>query len=66
MWNNLIFGNVSQQNVVNDCHLQIFLKNLQKNHPSLHIFTGQIDARLDKNKFIVPGLRDAGDRYMGT
>lgn len=42
------------------------LKNLQKNHPSLHIFTGQIDAKLDKNKFIVPGLGDAGDRYMGT
>ena len=42
------------------------LKNLQKNHHSLHIFTGQIDAKLDKNKFIVPGLGDAGDRYMGT
>ena len=43
-----------------------FLKNLKKNHPSLHVFTGQIDAKLDKNKFIVPGLGDAGDRYMGT
>ncbi len=42
------------------------LKNLQKSHSSLHIFTGQIDAKLDKNKFIVPGLGDAGDRYMGT
>ena len=42
------------------------LKNLQKNHRYLHIFTGQIDAKLDKNKFIVPGLGDAGDRYMGT
>lgn len=42
------------------------LKNLEKNHRSLHIFTGQIDAKLDKNKFIVPGLGDAGDRYMGT
>jgi uracil phosphoribosyltransferase len=42
------------------------LKNLQQNHRSLHIFTGQIDAKLDKNKFIVPGLGDAGDRYMGT
>ncbi|MDC6447498.1 uracil phosphoribosyltransferase [Alphaproteobacteria bacterium] len=42
------------------------LKNLQKNHRSLHIFTGQIDAKLDKNKFILPGLGDAGDRYMGT
>ena len=42
------------------------LKNLQKNHRSLHIFTCQIDAKLNKNKFIVPGLGDAGDRYMGT
>ena len=42
------------------------LKNLQKSHRSLHIFTGQIDIKLDKNKFIVPGLGDAGDRYMGT
>ena len=42
------------------------IKNGQKNHRSLHIFTCQIDAKLDKNKFIVPGLGDAGDRYMGT
>ena len=42
------------------------IKNIRKNHPSLHIFTCQIDAKLDKNKFIVPGLGDAGDRYMGT
>ena len=42
------------------------LKNLQKKHRSLHIFTCQIDAKLNKNKFIVPGLGDAGDRYMGT
>ena len=42
------------------------IKNLQKNHRSLHIFTGKIDTKLDKNKFIVPGLGDAGDRYMGT
>ena len=42
------------------------IKNIQKNQPSLHIFTCQIDAKLDKNKFIVPGLGDAGDRYMGT
>ena len=29
------------------------IKNLQKNHKSLHIFTCQIDAKLDKNKFII-------------
>ena len=42
------------------------LKNLQKNHRSLNIFTCKIDNKLNKNKFIVPGLGDAGDRYMGT
>ena len=41
------------------------IKNLQKNHRNLHIFTCKIDAKLNKNKFIVPGLGDAGDRYMG-
>ena len=25
-----------------------------------------IDTKLNKNKFILPGLGDAGDRYMGT
>ena len=42
------------------------IKNLQKNHRALHIFTCKIDVKLNKNKFIVPGLGDAGDRYMGT
>ena len=42
------------------------IKNLEKAHRSLHIFTCQIDAKLNKKKFIVPGLGDAGDRYMGT
>tara|TARA_B100000965_G_C19387328_1_gene667333 strand:- start:132 stop:752 length:621 start_codon:yes stop_codon:yes gene_type:complete len=42
------------------------IKNLQKSHKSLHIFTCKIDAKLNKKKFIVPGLGDAGDRYMGT
>ena len=42
------------------------IKNLQENHRALHIFTCKIDAKLNKNKFIVPGLGDAGDRYMGT
>ena len=42
------------------------LKNVQKMHPRLKIFTASVDFGLDKNKFIVPGLGDAGDRYMGT
>ena len=42
------------------------IKNLRKTHNDLHIFTCSIDKGLNKNKFIVPGLGDAGDRYMGT
>ena len=42
------------------------LKNIQKIQKGIHIFTCSIDKKLNKNKFIVPGLGDAGDRYMGT
>tara|TARA_B100000579_G_scaffold286481_1_gene237447 strand:- start:501 stop:1121 length:621 start_codon:yes stop_codon:yes gene_type:complete len=42
------------------------IKNIQKNQKGLRIFTCKIDSKLNKNKFIVPGLGDAGDRYMGT
>ena len=42
------------------------LKNVKKAHPHLKIFTASVDSGLDKNKFIIPGLGDAGDRYMGT
>jgi uracil phosphoribosyltransferase len=42
------------------------IKNIKKHHKGLHFFTCSIDKKLNKNKFIVPGLGDAGDRYMGT
>ena len=42
------------------------LKSIRKIHPRLKIFTASIDSGLNKNKFIIPGLGDAGDRYMGT
>lgn len=42
------------------------IKNLRKKQNGLHIFTCSLDKKLNKNKFIVPGLGDAGDRYMGT
>ena len=42
------------------------IKNLTKKHKDLHIFTCSLDKGLNKNKYIVPGLGDAGDRYMGT
>ena len=42
------------------------IKNLNKNQKGLHIFTCSLDKGLNKKKYIVPGLGDAGDRYMGT
>ena len=42
------------------------IKNLRKNHKDLHIFTCSLEKGLNKKKYIVPGLGDAGDRYMGT
>ena len=42
------------------------IENLKKAYSKLHIFTCSVDKMLNKNKFIVPGLGDAGDRYMGT
>ena len=42
------------------------VENLKQMHKSLKIFTASLDEKLNANKFIVPGLGDAGDRYMGT
>tara|TARA_Y100001936_G_C16074517_1_gene673069 strand:- start:188 stop:808 length:621 start_codon:yes stop_codon:yes gene_type:complete len=42
------------------------IKNIQKSQKGLHLFTCKIDSKLNNKKFIVPGLGDAGDRYMGT
>ena len=42
------------------------IKNLTKKQKNLHIFTCSLDKSLNKNRFVVPGLGDAGDRYMGT
>ena len=42
------------------------VKNMTKQQKGIRIFTCSIDIKLNNNKFIVPGLGDAGDRYMGT
>ena len=42
------------------------IRNLKKTHKGLKLFTCSVDRGLNKNKFIIPGLGDAGDRYMGT
>lgn len=39
---------------------------VQKAHPDVDIYTGVIDKGLNEDKFIVPGVGDAGDRIFGT
>ncbi len=35
-------------------------------HPDVPVYTASIDDSLNENKYIVPGLGDAGDRLFGT
>ena len=39
---------------------------VQKAHPDVDIYIAAIDEKLNENKYIVPGLGDAGDRLYGT
>ena len=42
------------------------LQRVEEAHPDVQIFAASIDERLDDNKYIIPGLGDAGDRLYGT
>lgn len=42
------------------------LKVVEEKHPDVQIYCGSIDDHLNENKYIVPGLGDAGDRIFGT
>ena len=37
-----------------------------EHHPEVKIYCAHIDDHLNENKYIVPGLGDAGDRIFGT
>lgn len=39
---------------------------VEKAHPDVKIVIAQIDEKLNENKFIIPGLGDAGDRAYNT
>lgn len=39
---------------------------IQKNHPDVDLYVACMDEKLNENKYIVPGLGDAGDRIFGT
>ncbi len=42
------------------------IERLKREHSDVDLYIASIDSHLDKNKFIVPGLGDFGDRYFGT
>ena len=42
------------------------LEKLQKAHPDIKIFVGNLDRCLNDDAYICPGLGDAGDRIFGT
>ncbi len=39
---------------------------VDEKHPDVPVYTAAIDKYLNENKYIVPGLGDAGDRLFGT
>ena len=42
------------------------IEAVTKTHPDVKIYTAHIDRELNNNKYICPGLGDAGDRIYGT
>ena len=42
------------------------VKALQEAHPDVDIYAAALDRELNENKYILPGLGDAGDRIFGT
>jgi len=42
------------------------LKIIEKSHADIDLFITQIDEKLNEDKFIIPGLGDAGDRAYNT
>ena len=42
------------------------VKAVQEEHPDVDIYLAYMDQGLNENKYIVPGLGDAGDRIFGT
>ena len=42
------------------------IKVIESNHPDVQIYCAVVDKGLNENRYIVPGLGDAGDRIYGT
>lgn len=42
------------------------LEMLLSKHPEIKIITAAVDPALNKDKYIIPGIGDFGDRYFNT
>ena len=42
------------------------VERFKKEHPDVLVYCAALDEELNENKYIVPGLGDAGDRIFGT
>ena len=42
------------------------VERMTKAHPDVDLYIGALDDHLNEQKYIVPGLGDAGDRIFGT
>jgi uracil phosphoribosyltransferase len=42
------------------------VQNFCKSYPDIQVYTAALDEKLNDDKYIVPGLGDAGDRLFGT
>lgn len=42
------------------------VERIKKEHPDVQLYIGALDRELNSNKYILPGLGDAGDRIFGT
>lgn len=42
------------------------IENFNRHYPNIPVYIGCIDAGLNDNAYILPGLGDAGDRLFGT
>ena len=42
------------------------IARVQKEHPDVDIYLASVDDHLNENAYIVPGLGEAGDRFVGT
>ena len=42
------------------------IKAVTEEHPDVELYVAAVEEKLNENKYIVPGLGDAGDRIFGT